>query len=77
MLENQKYRSRAGWAEEGWRYLQVGTEYDASEDIKINSDIIRGSFGPYLAMSNYPDRPAETVNIMMPGYNGANLEEYI
>ena len=77
MLENQKYRSRAGWAEEGWRYLQVGTEYDAPEDIKINSDIIRGSFGPYLAMSNYPDRPAETVNIMMPGYNGANLEEYV
>lgn len=77
MLENEKYRSRAGQAEEGWKYLQVGTEYDTPEDIKINSDIIRGSFSPYLAMSNYPDRPAETVNIMIPGYNGANIEEYI
>ena len=77
MLDDDKYRSRAGYAEEAWRYLQVGSKYTASEDIKTNSDIVRGTFSPYLAVSGYPQKPAETVNIMIPGYNGANLEEYI
>lgn len=75
-LESNKYRSRAGDAEEAFRYEQVGTKFDSSQDQKINSDIIRGSFGPYLGISDYPDYPCQLVNIMIPGYNVNNIREY-
>lgn len=76
-IDSYKFRSRAGEAEEAFRYEQVGQEYTTSDDIKINSDIIRGSFGPYLAVINYPNNPAETVEILVPGYNGANIGDYV
>lgn len=76
-IDSYKFRSRAGEAEEAFRYEQVGQEYTTSDDIKINSDIIRGSFGSYLAVTNYPNNPAETVEILVPGYNGANIGDYI
>ena len=76
-LDDKIFRSRAGEAEEAWRYEQVGQEWKDSDDVKINSDIIRGSFGPYLAMTGYSNNPAETVEIMIPGYNGSNMHEYI
>ena len=76
-IDSYKFRSRAGEAEEAFRYEQVGQEYTTSDDIKINSDIIRGSFGPYLAVTNYPNNPAETVEILVPGYNGANIGDYV
>lgn len=76
-IDSYKFRSRAGETEEAFRYEQVGQEYTTSDDIKINSDIIRGSFGPYLAVTNYPNNPAETVEILVPGYNGANIGDYV
>lgn len=76
-IDSYKFRSRAGEAEEAFRYEQVGQEYTTSDDIKINSDIIRGSFGPYLAVIGYPNNPAETVEILVPGYNGANIGDYV
>lgn len=76
-LDDKIFRSRAGEAEEAWRYEQIGQEWEDSDDVKINSDIIRGSFGPYLAMTGYSNNPAETVEIMIPGYNGSNMHEYI
>lgn len=76
-IDSYKFRSRAGEVEEAFRYEQVGQEYTTSDDIKINSDIIRGSFGPYLAVTNYPNNPAETVEILVPGYNGANIGDYV
>lgn len=76
-IDSYKFRSRAGEVEEAFRYEQVGQEYTTSDDIKINSDIIRGSFGPYLAVTGYPNNPAETVEILVPGYNGANIGDYV
>lgn len=76
-IDSYKFRSRAGEAGEAFRYEQVGQEYTTSDDIKINSDIIRGSFGPYLAVTGYPNNPAETVEILVPGYNGANIGDYV
>lgn len=76
-IDSYKFRSRAGEAEEAFRYEQVGQEYTTSDDITINSDIIRGSFGPYLAVTGYPNNPAETVEILVPGYNGANIGDYV
>ena len=45
---------------------------------KINSDIIRGSFGSYLAFNDENNNfsPAELVNIYIPGYSTNNMEEY-
>lgn len=91
-MNDYKFRSRAGNAEEAWRYECVGEDYksdyskayDDEDDEtisnkKINGDIIRGSFGPYLAFDD-PDNkfsPAETVNIFIPHYSPANLDSYI
>ena len=44
---------------------------------KINSDIIRGNFSPYLACTNTKIGPATTVNIYIPGYDPTNMEEYV
>ena len=70
------FRSRAGEAEEAWRYEYVGKEYDDSEDQVNNSDIIRGSFGPYLACDSERLDPATIVDIMIPGYSEANMDSY-
>jgi len=64
-VDDTIFRARAGEAEEAWRYECIGEDYksdqvkgSSSEDEetisnkKINSDIIRGSFGPYLAINN-------------------------
>ena len=79
-IDGQLFRSRAGEAEEAWRYKCVGEEVTTvsnSEQQKINTDIIRGSFGPYLAFNNNSIGPARIVNIYIPGYDFANMKEYI
>lgn len=75
-IGKEKFRSRAGFAEEAWHYLSIGRDWD-DEDKKINAEIIRGSFGPYLAVSGYPKSPCDTVNIMIPGYSNANVADYV
>jgi hypothetical protein len=86
-----KFRSRAGTAEEAWRYECVGDDYksdyakhndvedeDTISNKQINGDIIRGSFGPYLAFDDTNNRfsPAETVNIYIPEYSLTNMDRY-
>lgn len=44
---------------------------------EVNSDIVRGSYGPYIGMINYPGQSAETVSIMIPGYSDTLFNEYI
>ena len=46
-------------------------------DKEINSDIVRGSYGPYLAMTGYTGKVGATLNIMIPGYSSTQLETYI
>lgn len=90
-VDDMLFRSRAGEAEEAWRYECVAEDYkseyskkNANEDSEtisnkqINTDIIRGSFGPYLAFNDATSRfqPAETVNIYIPGYSTANMQNY-
>ena len=79
-IDNILFRSRAGEAEEAWRYKCVGekvTEVSDSSYQQINSDIIRGSFGPYLGFINGNIGPAKIVNIYIPGYNPSNIQEYM
>ena len=90
-IDDMKFRSRAGTAEEAWRYECVGDDYKSdytkssqTEDEEtlsnkqINSDIVRGSFGPYLAFNDKANKfsPAETVNIFIPEYSTGNMLEY-
>ena len=91
-LNDFKFRSRAGYAEEAWRYECIGDDYkseysknNSDEDDetisnkKINTDIIRGSFGAYLGIASDANNfsPAETVNIYIPDYSVANMLEYV
>lgn len=79
-IDNILFRTRAGEAEEAWRYRCVGqeiTEVAESSQQKINTDIIRGSFGPYLGFINNSIGPAKIVNIYVPGYSPSNIQEYI
>ena len=90
-IDNMLFRSRAGEAEEAWRYECVAEDYksdktkssgdedkETQSNKKINTDIIRGSFGAYLAFNDDDNRfqPAETVNIYIPEYSTANMENY-
>ena len=92
-LDNLKFRSRAGYAEEAWQYESVGDEYKTENDKnnkseadeetisnkQINSDIVRGIYGAYLGVANTSDKltPATTVNIYIPKYNSSNILKYI
>lgn len=91
-LDNLKFRSRAGDAEEAWRYECIGDDYksdyskqNSDEDDetisnkKINSDIVRGSYGAYLGVNNTGDKlsPATTVNIYIPKYSSGNNSKYM
>ena len=92
-LDSLKFRSRAGYAEEAWRYESVGNEYKSEKDKynnsesddetisnkQINSDIVRGVYGAYLGVANVSNKltPATTVNIYIPKYSSANTSEYI
>lgn len=90
-VDDMLFRSRAGEAEEAWRYECIAEDYKSeyskkndtedSETIsnkQINTDIIRGSFGPYLAFNDKDNKfqPAETVNIYIPGYSTTNMQSY-
>ena len=91
-LSNLIFRSRAGEAEEAFRYEQVGDKFkeetwkindddDETSEVslkKINSDIIRGAFGSYLAFDDDVNvfDPAETVNIYIPEYSIGNMNTY-
>ena len=89
-MEDLKFRSRAGEAEEAWRYESISEDYksthskntneedkETQDNKQINSDIIRGSFGPYLGMSDFPNLPCATIDILIPGYSESNAKEYI
>ena len=92
-LDNLKFRSRAGYAEEAWRYESVGDEYKTENDKnnksetdeetinnkQTNTDIVRGIYGAYLGVANTSDKltPATTVNIYIPKYDSSNTLKYI
>ena len=92
-LDNLKFRSRAGSAEEAWRYESVGDEYKSEKDKynksesdsetinnkQTNSDIVRGVYGAYLGVANVSNKltPATTVNIYIPKYSSASTSKYM
>lgn len=75
-IEDILYRSRAGAAEEAWRYESVGTEYKEMSEKRENTDIVRGSFSAYLATNSNSLDPATVVDIMIPEYSESNINKY-
>lgn len=88
-VDDYIFRSRAGEAEEAWRYECVGNDYksdyskyNSDEDSetqsnkRVNTDIVRGSYGPYLGITDFPNLPATTVDIMIPEYSRSLINEY-
>ena len=77
MIGENKYRARAGYPEEAYKYEFQGVSYEDSENKKANSDIIRGNFGSFVGMSGYTGHACDQINIMIPGYRENNLFEYV
>ena len=64
------FSARAGEAEEAFRFEYIGEE-------KVNSEannLLRGSFGPYLGITNVSKN--QLVTIKIPGYNLASMQDY-
>ena len=77
MIGDSKFRARAGYPEEAYKYEYIGKEYEDTEDRKANSDIIRGNYGSYVGMTGYKGHACDQVNIMIPGYKENDLFNYI
>ena len=54
------------------------TDEETLSNKKINTDIVRGSYGPYLAFNdeNNKFQPAQTVNIFIPDFSESNMDKY-
>lgn len=77
MIGDEKYRARAGYPEEAYKYEFQGVEYTDTTNQKDNSDIVRGNYGSYVGMDGYRGHACDQVDIMIPGYKENNLFEYI
>ena len=77
MIGDNKYRARAGYPEEAYKYEFQGVEYTDSINQKDNSDIVRGNFGSFVGMSGYNGHACDQVDIMIPGYRENDLYNYI
>ena len=77
MIGESKYRARAGYAEEAYKYEFQGVTYEDSVNKRDNSDIIRGNYGSYVGMYGYKGHACDQVDIMIPGYKENNLFEYV
>lgn len=69
-INNALFSARAGEAEEAFRY-----EYLEKENKSNNaSNLIRGSFGPYLGITGY-SYSGRILDIKIPGFGDINLDE--
>lgn len=65
------FSARAGEAEEAFRYEYI----EGEKRVSSAYNILRGSYGPYLALSDY-DSPNRILNIKIPGYAEGKMKEY-
>lgn len=69
-IGNKMFSARAGEAEEAFRYEYINSEIKATD----SSNLIRGSFGPYIAFDGYK-YPGTLVNIYIKDYQTMNKQE--
>jgi len=69
-INNNMFSARAGEAEEAFRYEYLEKENKITEA----SNLIRGSFGPYLGIVGFPFS-GRLIDIKIPGYNEISKED--
>ena len=77
MIQDNKYKARAGSPEEAYKYEFQGVEYTDTTNKINNSDIVRGNFGSFVGMRGYQGHAGDQIEIKIPGYNENNLFNYI
>ena len=77
MIQDNKYRARAGSPEEAYKYEFQGVEYSDTTNKINNSDIVRGNFGSFVGVRGYSGHAGDQIEIKIPGYNENNLFNYI
>lgn len=71
MIEGNKFRGRAGEAEEAFRFEYIGSDNNKSDA----SNLLRGIYYPYLAMVGDVEI-GRMVNIYVPEYSPYKMSEY-
>ena len=77
MIGEKKYKARAGYPEEAYKYEFIGKSFTESVDKRDNSDIVRGNYGSYVGVSDFIGHVTDQFNIMIPGYQENKLFEYV
>lgn len=72
VIEDEKFRGRAGQAEEGYKFQFIKKE-NKSDQGSTDWSLARGSFGPYLAMLSSALEPNTLYNIKIPEYSKGKL----
>lgn len=75
-IGDKLFKRRAGAPEMAYKFVQIGNKW-TGEDLTINSDLVRGEFGPYIAMDGFDDVACLTVNVRIPGFSYENTQEYM
>ena len=71
-IGDELFSSRAGEAEEAFRYAWVGNKIKKDRG---GNNLIRGSFGSYLGITDYKGH-GDLITIKIPGYNIGNMQDY-
>ena len=69
-INNYMFSARAGEAEEAFRFEYIEKENKTEEA----SNLLRGSFGPYLGITGYP-YTGKMVDIRIPGFNTTSTQD--
>lgn len=75
-IDDKIFKRRAGDFSSAYKVIQIGTKY-TGEDFTINSDLVRGEYGPYIAMTGFDDVASLTVNVRIPGFDYDRQQEYM
>lgn len=70
-IDKYKFSARAGEAEEAFRYEYIESENKITEA----TNLLRGSFGPYLAIIGY-ENSGRLIDIKIPGFSKGQIPEY-
>lgn len=70
MYQDQKYRGRAGEAEEAWRFQYL----ERKNKVDDASNLLRGSYGPFIGISGYSN-PCSIININTPDYYNMSIHD--
>lgn len=72
MINDYKFRGRAGEAEEAYKFRYAGNDTKTSD----NYNVVRGIFGPYLAITSTTLENSCIYNICIPGYQQSKKLDY-